>query len=91
MTPWQLTVCIEETAAKAKDDHDHDVWLMYHTAQLIRCEKMPDIKIFQAESLAERAKKDKNKKDVPAFNEGAIIAWLANSDQANKQKKGKKK
>lgn len=72
MTPWQLRKCVEVSNKKQDADHDHDVWLMWHTEALARSKKIPRMKDFLSKTLREVA--DKNK--VQQIDEAVIIARM---------------
>jgi len=50
LTPWQFAQCVDGWQDGRREDHEHAVWLMWHTAALERAQPMPPMSDFLQES-----------------------------------------
>ena len=65
LTPWQLSVCLGAYSEKLEQEHDHNVWIMWHGAVLHRVNKLPPMTDFLS-----------GKKTSKGIDERAIMARL---------------
>lgn len=77
LTPWQFGCCIEAYEKRFEQNHNHDVWVMWHGEALQRTKKLPRL----VDML-----KDSDKKEVQGIDEAGIIDRL----KAYKEKMEKK-
>lgn len=81
MTPWQFHLCIGASIEKYRQEHEHSVWLIWHSEALARTKKLPPLK-----DLLKTVEDDK--KEVPKVDEAAIIGrFKAYNDRLSKGQK----
>lgn len=90
MTPWHFRLCLEAATDEKEDLHDHDVWIMWHTASLLRTplnKPLPDMKRLMAGAV--KASDAPKKEGVSKDDETAMIARLR-AYQHRRENQGKK-